>query len=46
MGSGWLSWQKDREGEQERDTLIEGVIMGLRDLALRIFSGIHKFEPN
>lgn len=45
--------RREREGEKnmqeskERDTLIEGIIMGLaRSLALGTFPGIHKNDPS
>ena len=44
--NGMVKMGKDRNGEQERDILIEGVIMGLaRNLALEKFPGIHKDDP-
>ena len=42
-----VKMEEDRDGSKERDTLIEGAIMGLaRNPTLENFPGTHKDDPS
>lgn len=46
-GMGWVSWGRDRAGEQGKSYLLEGAIMALgRNLVLGKFAGICKDDPS
>ena len=43
---GWLSWGETEREINERDMLIEGTIMGVREkTGARENSSIHKYDP-